>query len=321
MLGKKRNNQKSSNKPESFLLKLHDILSNGIYNKIIHWDIDGKRVIIRDVVNLCNLILPKFYKHHNYSSFVRQLNLYGFHKSKGVVKEGESYELESFKRCCTKEEISQIVKPNKKMKNLVEYIKSNQKDDSTDNDFLSTGSEDDVLKFLFEKNEENAQNSLLLKKEMEELKKENNNLSDEVKKLKSLLNSHANILEKILKKNIVSKVHKYNCTKNVKNLYDLFNKYLYYLKIYSPYVNIDNLIRKKYEKEETSVDNINTSDKKDVQDILNNNNINIQNNINNESILEEFSIFNNRNDFPVLDFSLVNNKSSDSLFNCSMYFN
>jgi hypothetical protein len=320
MLGKKRNNQKSSNKPESFLLKLHDILSNGIYNKIIHWDIDGKRVIIRDVVNLCNLILPKFYKHHNYSSFVRQLNMYGFHKSKGVIKEGESYELESFKRSCTKEEINQIMKPNKKMKNLVEYIKSNQKEDSTDNDFLSTGSEDDVLKFLFEKNEENAQNSLLLKKEMDKLKKENDSLSDEVKKLKSLLNSHANILEKILKKNFVSKVPKYNCTKNVKNLYDLFNKYLYYLKIYSPYVNIDNFIRKKYEKEETSVDNINTNEKKDVQDMFNNN-INIQNNINNESIVEEFSIFNTRNVFPVLDFNLANNNSSDSLFNCSMYLN
>jgi hypothetical protein len=246
--------------------------------------------------------------------------MYGFHKSKGVIKEGESYELESFKRSCTKEEINQIMKPNKKMKNLVEYIKSNQKEDSTDNDFLSTGSEDDVLKFLFEKNEENAQNSLLLKKEMDELKKENDSLSDEVKKLKSLLNSHANILEKILKKNFVSKVPKYNCTKNVKNLYDLFNKYLYYLKIYSPYVNIDNFIRKKYEKEETSVDNINTNEKKDVQDMFNNN-INIQNNINNESIVEEFSIFNTRNVFPVLDFNLANNNSSDSLFNCSMYLN
>ena len=30
MLGKKRNNQKSQNKPESFLLKLHDILSKDI---------------------------------------------------------------------------------------------------------------------------------------------------------------------------------------------------------------------------------------------------------------------------------------------------
>jgi hypothetical protein len=52
-----------------------------------------------------------------------------------------------------------------------------------------------------------------------------------------------------------------------------------------------------------------------------NNNINIQNNINNESIVEEFSIFNTRNVFPVLDFNLANKNSSDSLFNCSMYLN
>ena len=184
MLGKKRNNQRKVNKSESFLSKLYDILKNNSYSKIIHWDTDGKRVIISDVVNLCNIVLPKFYKHHNYSSFVRQLNLYGFHKSKGITKFGDSYELETFHNKATKEEISQIVKPNKKMKNLVEYIKSNQKEESTDNDFLSAGSEDDVLKFLVEKTEENAQNSLILRKEMDELKKENSKLNNEIKELK-----------------------------------------------------------------------------------------------------------------------------------------
>ena len=92
MLGKKRNNQSKINKSESFLSKLYDILSDITYNEIIHWDDDGKRIIIADVINLCNIILPKFYKHHNYSSFVRQLNMYGFHKSKGIIKSGEGYE-------------------------------------------------------------------------------------------------------------------------------------------------------------------------------------------------------------------------------------
>ena len=313
MLGKKRNNQKNVNKSESFLLKLHDILKNNSYNNIIHWDTDGKRVIISDVVNLCNLVLPKFYKHHNYSSFVRQLNLYGFHKSKGISKCGDSYELEAFHSKATKEEINQIVKPNKKMKNLVEYIKSNQKEESTDNDFLSAGSEDDVLKFLFEKTEENAQNSLNLRKEMDELKKENSKLNNEIKELKSLLNSHANLIEKILKKNSESKVQK--CIKNVKNLNELFNRYLYYLKIYSPYVNIDNLIKQKNDKEETiSVDNINTDQKETKESIINNINI-IQSNINNENELEEISLFNNNDGFFSLDLNLNNNNSSKSFFN------
>ena len=313
MLGKKRNNQRKVNKSESFLSKLYDILKNNSYSKIIHWDTDGKRVIISDVVNLCNIVLPKFYKHHNYSSFVRQLNLYGFHKSKGITKFGDSYELEAFHSKATKEEISQIVKPNKKMKNLVEYIKSNQKEESTDNDFLSAGSEDDVLKFLVEKTEENAQNSLILRKEMDELKKENSKLNNEIKELKSILNSHANLIEKILKKNSESKVQK--CIKNVKNLNELFNRYLYYLKIYSPYVNIDNLIKQKNDKEETlSVDNINTDQKETKESIINNINI-IQSNIHNENELEEISLFNNNDGFFSLDLNLNNNNSSKSFFN------
>jgi len=320
MLGKKRNEQKSINKPESFLSKLHDILKDNTFKEIIHWDTDGKRVIISDVVNLCNIVLPKFYKHHNYSSFVRQLNMYGFHKSKGIMKKGESYELDKFIRESTKEEINQIVRPNKKVKNLVEYIKTNQKTDNNDFDFLSKGSEDDILKYLFEKNEENSKNSIVLRKEMDELKKENDLLTGEIKVLKSLLNTHANLIEKILKKNTNNKVQK--CTKNVKNLNDLFSKYLYFLRIYSPFVNIDNLIKQKYEKEETlSVDNINTNDKKESDfNTSNNNDINnIKSDINSESVFEELSIFNTRNDFPVLDLNLPYN-SSNSFFN-NMYFN
>ena len=313
MLGKKRNNQSKVNKSESFLSKLHDILKNSSYNKIIHWDTDGKRVIISDVVNLCNIVLPKFYKHHNYSSFVRQLNLYGFHKSKGITKCGDSYELDTFHSKATKEEINQIVKPNKKMKNLVEYIKSNQKEESTDNDFVSTGSQDEVLKFLFEKTEENAQNSLILRKEMDELKEENIKLNNEIKELKSLLNSHANLIEKILKKQSESKVQKY--TTNIKNLSELFSRYLYYLKIYSPYVNIDNLIKQKTDKEETlSADNINTDQKETKESVINNINI-IQSNTNNENEFEEISLFNNNDGFFSLDLNLNNNNSSKSFFN------
>ena len=317
MLGKKRNNQKNVNKSESFLSKLQDILNDTGYKAIIHWNADGKRVIISDVVNLCNIVLPKFYKHHNYSSFVRQLNLYGFHKSKGITKCGDSYELEAFHRDITKEEISQIVKPNKKMKNLVEYIKSNQKEELTDNEFLSTGNEDDVLKFIIEKTEENAQNSLMLKKEMDELKMENNKLSEEIKRLKSLLNSHANLIEKILKKQCESKEQK--CMKNIKNLNELFNRYLYYLKIYSPYVNIDNIIKQKTEKEETlSVDNVNTDQKETKETVIDNINI-IQ--CNNENNCEEISLFNDNDDFFPLVLNLNNNNSSKSFFKNEMFFN
>ena len=312
MLGKKRSNQKKITKTESFLSKLHDILSDKTYNEIIHWDTDGKRIIICDVINLCNVVLPKFYKHHNYSSFVRQLNMYGFHKSKGIIKNGEGYEHEKFCKNSKKEEISQIIRQSKKMKVLVNYIKSNQKEDSSnDNDFLENGNEDDVLKYLFEKNEENMQNSLALKNEIEDLRKENTQLTEEIAIFKSVLNSHKLLLEKILKKSNENEMIIQKNPKRVKNLNDLFNRYLYFLRIYSPYVSIENncFIKQKEKKEET--DNTNENEKNDY---FNKNIANIQiNNNDNDSFNDEISLFNYRNDYPLPDLSLPNNFSSRSL--------
>ena len=309
MLGKKRNNQQKINKSESFLSKLHVILSDNNYNEIIQWDTDGKRIIVKDVINLCNIVLPKFYKHHNYSSFVRQLNMYGFHKSKGILPKGEGYEHEKFTIDSTKEEIMQMTRVNKKMKILVDYIKSNQKEDSTtDTDFLTTGNEDDVLKYLYEKNEENAQNSLELKKEMEELRKENNMLNEEIALFKSILNSHKLLLEKIIKKSNDMPVKTNENKQNVKNLNDLFNKYLYYLKIYSPYVNVtNNTIKQDNKRQYTKMEN--DKNYKLQDSILNIGNIAN----NNESYIDEISIFNaGYNDIPFFDLNLHNNNSSKS---------
>ena len=312
MLGKKRSNQQKINKSESFLSKLHVILSDNTYNEIIHWDNDGKRIIVKDVVNLCNIVLPKFYKHHNYSSFVRQLNMYGFHKSKGILPNGQGYEHEKFNINSTKEEILQMTRVNKKMKILVDYIKSNQKEDTTnDTDFLTTGNEDDVLKYLYEKNEENVQNSLELKKEVEELRKENALLNEEIALFKSILNTHKMLLEKIMKKSNDSPVKTNQTKQNVKNINDLFNKYLYYLKIYSPYVNVtNNAIKEKNKKPDTKLDN---EKKEKLQDnILNLNNIPN----NNDSFIDETSLFIGGNDYPFIDLNLhyVNSSRSFSKF-------
>ena len=311
MIGKKRGSQKKENKSESFLSKLHDILSDNNYNNIIHWDNDGKRIIVCDVINLCNVVLPKFYKHRNYSSFVRQLNMYGFHKTKGIIKDGEGYEHEKFSAKSTKEEINQIVRQSKKMKVLENYIKSNQKEDSTnDADFLTNGNEDDVLKYLYEKNEENQRNSLALKKEMEDLRKENSMLNEEIIMFKSVLNSHKLLLEKIIKKNNDNQAGMRKNTGNIKNINELFNKYLYYLRIYSPYVNIENNTFIKQKTEKTEEDNVEIETVNEKRDFLNNNIANIKSNVENENY-EELSLLNN-NSFPFPDLNLPKSFSSRS---------
>ena len=313
MLGKKRINQKKMNKTESFLSKLHDILSDDTYNEIIHWDTDDKRIIICDVINLCNVVLPKFYKHHNYSSFVRQLNMYGFHKSRGMIKIGEGYEHERFNKNSSKEEITQMSRQSKKMKVLAQYIKTSQKEDSTnDNDFLTSCNEDDVLKYLYEKNEENQQNSLELKKELEELRNENCLLNKEIEMFKSVLNSHKMILKTILMKNNELKFNNKKNPKEIKSIKDLFNKYLYFLKLYSPYVSIENnnIIKQKMDKIEE--DNMGKTQENEIKEPFNDI-VNIKSNMNcNESYIDELSFLNSRNDFPFPDLNLSNNFSSRS---------
>ena len=67
----------------NFLLKLYQILENPDYKDIIEWSNDGKYFIVKNLHDFTENVLPKYYKHNNYSSFIRQLNMYDFHKKKG----------------------------------------------------------------------------------------------------------------------------------------------------------------------------------------------------------------------------------------------
>ena len=71
----------------NFLLKLYQILENESYKNIIHWTEDGKYFIISNLHDFTEQILPHYYKHNNYSSFIRQLNMYDFHKKKSGQNE------------------------------------------------------------------------------------------------------------------------------------------------------------------------------------------------------------------------------------------
>lgn len=67
-------------KPTVFLQKTYDILSNSSLHSIITWDESGTSFLIKKVTDFCSEVLPTYFKHSNYASFVRQLNMYGFQK-------------------------------------------------------------------------------------------------------------------------------------------------------------------------------------------------------------------------------------------------
>lgn len=72
----------SSDTIPSFLLKTYEILENEKYCEIICWTKNGEGFIVKKVKEFAENVLPIFFRHSNYTSFVRQLNMYDFHKTR-----------------------------------------------------------------------------------------------------------------------------------------------------------------------------------------------------------------------------------------------
>lgn len=67
-----------------FVQKLNSFLENGKNTDLIRWSDDGNSFIVLDEDEFAKTLIPELFKHNNYASFVRQLNMYGFHKKVGL---------------------------------------------------------------------------------------------------------------------------------------------------------------------------------------------------------------------------------------------
>jgi len=68
-------------------------------NDLITWSETGSSFLVKRPQDFAKEVLPRFFKHNNFSSFVRQLNMYGFHKiphlQQGVLQsDGQSEQWE-----------------------------------------------------------------------------------------------------------------------------------------------------------------------------------------------------------------------------------
>ncbi|XP_061708908.1 heat shock factor protein isoform X2 [Cydia pomonella] len=76
----------------AFLGKLWKLVNDTENNHLISWSPGGKTFVIKNQADFARELLPLYYKHNNMASFIRQLNMYGFHKITSVENGGLRYE-------------------------------------------------------------------------------------------------------------------------------------------------------------------------------------------------------------------------------------
>ncbi|CAL4913351.1 unnamed protein product [Urochloa decumbens] len=89
-----------------FLTKVYDMVSDPATDAVISWAAGGGSFVIWDSHAFERDLLPRHFKHNHFTSFIRQLNTYGFHKvdpdrwewaNEGFVK-GQKHLLKTIKR-------------------------------------------------------------------------------------------------------------------------------------------------------------------------------------------------------------------------------
>ena len=60
----------------AFINSTWEMMNDPSSTSAIEWSEDGARIVVRDSWALANNVLPKFFKHNRYASWVRALNAY-----------------------------------------------------------------------------------------------------------------------------------------------------------------------------------------------------------------------------------------------------
>lgn len=80
----KRDAQAKRKQIPPFVQKLSSFLDDGKNTELIRWSDRGDSFVVLDEDEFAKTLIPELFKHNNYASFVRQLNMYGFHKRVGL---------------------------------------------------------------------------------------------------------------------------------------------------------------------------------------------------------------------------------------------
>ncbi|CAL9173487.1 unnamed protein product [Musa hybrid cultivar] len=80
MEGKSRGCHDCQEQVAPFVAKTYQMVSDQRLDSLIRWGNQNNSFLVVDPNDFSQLLLPSFFKHRNFSTFIRQLNTYGFRK-------------------------------------------------------------------------------------------------------------------------------------------------------------------------------------------------------------------------------------------------
>jgi len=130
-----------SNLASSFIKKTYEILEDQQFPDIVDWNDEGNALVIKKPQEFAQQVLPTYFKHGNLTSFVRQLNMYDFHKRRtskydhvyyhDLFHKGKKHLLKEIKRKNQENTLSNI----QKAIDALEAVKESEKNEPSSNSY------------------------------------------------------------------------------------------------------------------------------------------------------------------------------------------
>ncbi|KAI7906030.1 uncharacterized protein BX663DRAFT_428245 [Cokeromyces recurvatus] len=166
-------------------VRIFSMLETKAHKDVFCWNPSGTSFLVKDTTEFTKVILPKYFKHCNFASFVRQLNKYDFHKVRSnkandTIQKLNGDQVWEFEHTSFKRDRKDLLK-NIKRKATKKKIKA-EDDDTIDDDMVRLESASFSPNIITEDNDDDV--------DYDELLRLTRNLQSEIDELKQ---SHVNL--------------------------------------------------------------------------------------------------------------------------------